>query len=92
MRIALVSTVLLAGCVDWPDTDSAPSLDENAPWPILKPIDEVIEPQSAAKPGVGNQLNALNARAARLQRHARTMRRKIADPGDIEALRSELAR
>ena len=91
MRIALVSTVLLAGCVDWPDTDSAPSLDESAPWPILKPIDEVIEPQSTAKPGVGNQLNALNARAARLQRHARTMRREIADPGDIEALRSELA-
>ena len=92
MRIALVSAVLLAGCVDWPDTDSAPSLDASGPWPILKPIDEVIEPQSAAEPEAGNQLHALNARAARLKSQAMTMRREIADPGDIEALRSELAR
>ena len=92
MRIALVSTVLLAGCVDWPDTGSAPSLDKSAPWPILKPIDEVIEPQPAANAGGGNQLNALNARAARLKSQARAMRREIADPGDIEALRRELAR
>ncbi|MYG25741.1 MAG: hypothetical protein F4213_06905 [Boseongicola sp. SB0677_bin_26] len=92
MRFALVSTVLLAGCVDWPDTGSAPSLDEDAPWPILKPIDDVIEPQSAAKPGDGNQFNALDARAARLKRQARTMRREIADPDDIEALRRALAR
>ncbi|MYA89322.1 MAG: hypothetical protein F4X97_12900 [Boseongicola sp. SB0662_bin_57] len=92
MRIALMSAVFLAGCVDWPDTGSAPSLDESGPWPMLKPIDEVIEPQSEAKPGAGNQLNALNARATRLRSQARTMRREIADPGDIEALRSELAR
>lgn len=92
MRIALMSAVLLAGCVDWPDTGSAPSLDESEPWPILKPIDEVTEPQSAAKPEASNQLNALNARAARLESQARTMRREIADPGDIEALRGELAR
>ena len=92
MRIALVSTVLLAGCVDWPDTGGAPSPDESGPWPTLKPIDEVIETQSPAQPGAGNQLDALNARATRLTSQARTMRRKIANPDDIEALRSELAR
>ena len=85
MRIALVST-------DWPDTTGAPSLDESGPWPILKPIDEVIEPQSSAQPGTDNQLDALSARATKLKSQARTMRREIADPDDIEALRSELAR
>lgn len=92
MRIVLVSAVLLAGCVDWPDTDSTPSLDESGFWPTLKPIGEIIEPQSAAKPGADDQSNALNARAARLKSQARTMRREIAGPGDIEALRNELAR
>ncbi len=88
MRIALVSSILLAGCVDWPDTNSAPRLDDSGSWPTLKPINEIFEPQSSAKPAAGNQLNA---RATRLRGRARTMRREITDQGDIEALRSELA-
>lgn len=92
MRIALVSAVLLAGCVDWPEDGSETSLDESAPWPILKPIDEVIESQSPANPRAGNQLDALNARATRLKGLARAMRREVADPDDIEALRRELGR
>ncbi|MDE0209353.1 MAG: hypothetical protein OXJ64_05665 [Boseongicola sp.] len=92
MRIALVSLIFLAGCIDWPDTGNAPSLDEIGSWPTLKPIGEIIEPQSAAKPTADDQLNALNARADRLQSQARTMRREVADLEDIEALRDELAR
>lgn len=92
MRIALVSFIFLAGCIDWPDTGDAPSLDEIGSWPALKPIGEIIEPQSAVPPKADDQWNALSARANRMQRQARTMRREIADLDDIEALRDELAR
>ncbi len=89
MRIALVSFIFLAGCIDWPDTGNAPSLDEIESWPTLKPIGEIFEPQSAANLTADDQLNA---RANRLKSQARTMRREIADRDDIEALRDELAR
>ncbi|MYF89173.1 MAG: hypothetical protein F4186_07345 [Boseongicola sp. SB0676_bin_33] len=87
-----MSTVLLAGCVDWPEAGSAPSVDEGGPWPILKPIDEVIGPQSPENPQAGKQLDVLSDRATRLKSQASAMRREVAGPEDIEALRSELAR
>ncbi len=89
MRIALVPLILLAGCVELPDTGIAPEPSGNGPWPTLKPIDEIAALQPEAGPEAYGQLGA---RGTELDAQGGTIRRESADQEGIRALRGTTAR
>lgn len=87
MRVLLLVLLTLAACAPWPDV-GGPTRAGNDDWPVLRPIDSLIEPGVAP--------STTNANAGRLASRAAALRNRAAilrsDPSDMEVLRARLAR
>ena len=80
--------MLLVACGDWPDLGDETSQGQAAPWPVLRPLDEILE-------GTGGTLSEadgqrLAARAAGLRARASILRRPVEDDAAFEAMRARL--
>ena len=69
----------------------APSRSQNAAWPVLLPLDQIVD-QSDTASSEQAAAQRLAARAANLRARARIMRQTVADEDAFEAMRRRLAR
>ncbi len=87
-RIAFLSLIGLAACGDWPDAGGPPMSRSSDDWPVLLPLDGLVDTGSVPATtdddasALLNRANALRGRAAILR----------SDATDMEDLRMRLAR
>ncbi len=87
-RIAFLCLIGLAACSDWPDAGGPPMSRSADDWPVLLPLDGLVE--------TGNVPEAANDDAAALRNRASALRGRAAilrgDATDMDDLRARLAR
>ena len=86
---ALIASLSLGACSDWPDTGLQSDAARNAPWPRLVPISDVLAvPADRIAEG---DTEALVARAAALRARADILRQPVAGDAAFEAMRQRLS-
>lgn len=91
MRFAVIICVglTLSACVDWPDIPGETSQAQDAPWPTLRPLSEVLSGTTGTISVLDGE--TLAARASALRARADVLRRPVADDAAFEAMRARMA-
>ena len=86
--IAPLFLVLLTACADWPDAGGPPMPRSAKDWPVLLPLDDLIE-TGRVDTATERENDSLLARAAALRNRAAILR---GNASDMDALRARLPR
>ena len=86
--IAFLCFAVLTACADWPDAGGPPMPRSAKDWPVLLPLDDLIE-TGEVETASETETNDLRARAAALRNRAAILR---GSASDMEALRARLPR
>ena len=86
--IAPFCLVLLTACADWPDAGGPPMPRSAKDWPVLLPLDDLIE-TGRIETATERENDNLLARAAALRNRAAILR---GNASDMDALRARLPR
>lgn len=85
---ALLSIALLTACAEWPDAGGPPMPRSAKDWPVLLPLDDLVE-TGRVDTASEAESNDLMARAAALRNRAAILR---GNASDLDALRARLPR